>query len=81
MAESFRGATGLDTAATAGTATGLVTAASAEFSFFNFEFSVFSVPASRPLAIYPCGIETVAIFIRQTSTNRFLLFASRKRYS
>lgn len=81
MAVSFRGATGVDTAATAGTATGLVTAASTEFSNFNFESSIFSVPASRPLAIYPCGIETVAIFIRQTSTNRFLLFASRKRYS
>ncbi len=40
-----------------------------------------SVPASRRLAIYPSGIVAVAIFIRHTSTKRFLLLASRKRYS
>ena len=40
-----------------------------------------SVPASRRLAIYPSGSVAVASFIRHTSTKRFLLLASRKRYS
>ena len=40
-----------------------------------------AVPASRRLAIYVLGSVAVASFMRQTSTKRFLLLASRKRNS
>lgn len=69
-----------DSTTTIGFASGFNTVASTSPAGTE-EAGLEAVPASRRLAIYVLGSVAVASFMRQTSTKRFLLLASRKRNS